>query len=171
MKCQMIAALAMFTVPAHAHIVFWPAEAPAGSYYAGEFRVGHGCGETATTAVRVTIPDDVLIARPRPKPGWTIEIQRAPLPAPVMSEGREQHDRVAAITWRGRLPGDQFDGFGLMLKLPAGRAGPLYLLVRQICGKDSVEWTEIPAAGQNRGALKHPAPVIDLKPAESGHMH
>jgi uncharacterized protein YcnI len=171
MKRLMIAAAAMLAVPAQAHIVFAPAEAPGGSYYAGEFRVGHGCGDAATTAVRVTIPDDVLIARPRPKPGWTIEIERAPLPAPVLSEGREQRDRVAAITWRGQLPGDQFDGFGLMLKLPAGRAGPIYLPVRQICGKDSVDWSEIPTAGQSWGSLKHPAPTIELKPAEMNHMH
>ncbi|MBA2919975.1 DUF1775 domain-containing protein [Sphingomonas sp. MAH-20] len=171
MKRLMIAAAAMIAVPAGAHIVFAPAEAPAGSYYAGEFRVGHGCGDAATTAVRVTIPADVLIARPRPKPGWTIEMERAPLPAPVMSEGREVRDRVSAITWRGQLPGDQFDGFGLMLKLPDGRTGPLYLPVRQSCGTDSVEWSEIPAEGQSWGSMKRPAPMIELKPAESHHMH
>jgi uncharacterized protein YcnI len=166
-----IATVAMLGVPAQAHIVFAPTEAPAGSYYAGEFRVGHDCGDAATTAVRVTIPDDVLIARPRPKPGWTLEIEHAPLPAPVTIDGREQRERVAAITWRGQLPGDQFEGFGLMLKLPAGRTGPIYLPVRQTCGKDSVDWSEIPATGQSWGSLKHPAPAIELKPAEMGHMH
>lgn len=171
MKSLIIAALTVFAVPAQAHIVFAPAEAPAGSYYAGEFRIGHGCFDAATTAVRITIPGDVLIARPRPKPGWTIEIERTPLPAPVMSEGREQRERVAAITWRGQLPSDQFDGFGLMLKLPAGRTGSLYLPVRQTCDKDAVEWSEIPAVGQNWGALKHPAPVIELKPVGSSHIH
>jgi uncharacterized protein YcnI len=171
MKTLMIAVAAMIAAPAGAHIVFAPADAPAGSYYAGEFRVGHGCGDAATTAVRVTIPDGVLIARPRPKPGWTIEIERAPLPAPAMSEGREIHERVAAITWRGQLPADQFDGFGLMLKLPADRTGSHYLPVRQTCGKDSVDWSEIPAEGQSWGSMKRPAPMIELKPAESHHMH
>ena len=171
MKTLMIAVAAMIAAPAGAHIVFAPAEAPAGSYYAGEFRIGHGCGDAATTAVRVTIPDGVLIARPRPKPGWTIEIERAPLPAPVMSEGREVRERVAAITWRGELPADQFDGFGLMLKLPAGRTGPLYLPVRQTCGNEAVDWADIPAAGQSWGSMKRPAPVIELKPADSPHMH
>jgi uncharacterized protein YcnI len=171
MKSLMIAVAAMIAGPAGAHIVFAPAEAPAGSYYAGEFRVGHGCGDAATTAVRVTIPDGVLIARPRPKAGWTIEIERAPLTAPAMSEGREVRERVATITWRGQLPSDQFDGFGVMLKLPDGRTGPLYLPVRQICGTDSVDWSEIPVAGQSWGTLRYPAPVIELKPAESGHTH
>ena len=171
MKKLMIAAMAVCAAPAQTHIVFAPAEASAGSYSAGEFRVSHGCGDASTTAVRVTIPDDVLTARPRPKPGWTIEIERAPLAAPAMSEGREVRERVAAITWRGRVPGDQFDGFGLMLKLPDGRTGPLYLPVRQTCGKTSVEWSEIPAAGQNWGSLKRPAPMVELKPAEMGHMH
>lgn len=171
MKKLLLTVAAVLATPVQAHIVFAPAEAPAGSYYAGEFRVGHGCGDAATTAVRVTIPDGVTTARPRPKPGWTIEIERAPLSAPIMSEGREKRDRVAAITWRGHLPGDQFDGFGLMLKLPAGRTGPLYLPVRQTCGKDVVGWSEIPAAGQSWGTLKRPAPVLEIKSAESGHSH
>jgi uncharacterized protein YcnI len=171
MKNLMIAAAAMIAGPAGAHIVFAPAEAPAGSYYAGEFRVGHGCGDAATIAVRITIPDGVLIARPRPKAGWTIEIERAPLTAPAMSEGREVRERVATITWRGQLPSDQFDGFGVMLKLPDGRTGPLYLPVRQTCGNDSVDWSEIPVAGQTWRALKHPVPMIELTPAESNHTH
>lgn len=162
---------AVISVPVSAHIVMSPSEAVTDSYYAGEFRVGHGCGDAATTAVRIEIPEDVLIARPRPKPGWTIEIERKTLTNPVVSEGREQHDRVSAITWRGSLPADQFDGFGLMIKIPKGKSGALYLPLRQTCGSETVEWTTIPVAGQSWGALKNPAPMLTLKPAASSHGH
>jgi periplasmic copper chaperone A len=155
---------------AQAHVVFAPAEAVAGSYYAGEFPIGHGCTGAATTAVRIEVPEGILTARPRPKPGWTIKIERAPLATPVVSDGEEQRDRVAAITWRGNLPAEQFDGFGVMLKLPKGQSGPIYLPVRQTCGAETVAWVEIPAAGQSWGSLKHPAPVLSVK-AAAGHGH
>jgi len=156
---------------AQAHVVMSPAEATAGSYYAGDVRIGHGCDDEATTAVRIEVPEGIMTARPRPKPGWTVEVERVPLATPIVSDGKEQRDRVSAITWRGNLPADQFDDFGMMLKLPRGQSGPLYLPVRQICGAKAVAWTEIPAAGQNWGALKHPAPVLTLEPAVTGHGH
>lgn len=168
---QLIIIAAALAAPANAHIVMAPAEATAGGYYAGEFRVGHGCNDAATTAVRIEIPEGVLTARPRPKAGWTIEIERAALPKPVVSEGREQRERVSAITWRGNLPADQFDGFGVMLKLPKEQSGPLYLPVKQTCAGETVAWTEIPATGESWSSLKHPAPVLELKPAKSGHGH
>ena len=37
--------------------------------------------------------------------------------------------RVSAITWAGRLPADQFDQFGVMMKLPA-TSGALYFCDR-----------------------------------------
>jgi len=154
-----------------AHVVMAPAEAMAGSYYAGEFRISHGCQDAATTSVRIEVPESVLAARPRAKPGWTIEIERASLATPTVSEGREQRDRVAAITWRGNLPADQFDGFGVILKLPKALSGPLYLPVRQTCGAETVAWIEIPAAGQSWDALKHPAPVLTVEPSAANHGH
>lgn len=170
MKRLMVIGVLLAT-SAQAHVVMAPAEATAGSYYAGEFRIGHGCDDTATTSVRIEIPQDVLVARPRPKPGWAIEIERTPLPTPVVSEGKELRDRVSAITWRGLLPADQFDSFGVMFKVPDGHPGSLYLPVRQTCGDKIVEWSEIPAAGQSWGTLKRPAPVIALAPATGRHTH
>lgn len=170
MKKLLILAAAL-AGPAEAHVVMAPPEATAGSYYAGEFRIGHGCDDLATTAVRIEIPEAVLTARPRPKPGWIVEVERSPLALPVVADGKEQRDRVSAIVWRGNLPAHQFDGFGVMLKLPKGHSGPMYLPVRQSCDGKLVEWSEIPAAGQSWGSLKHPAPVLAIAPAVSGHGH
>ena len=84
---------------------------------------------------------------------------------------REQRDRVSAIIWRGKLPADHFDGFGLMVKLPNGASGPLYLPVRQTCGDATVTWGEIPASRQSWGSLRHPAPMITLEAASASHRH
>ena len=150
---------------AQAHVVFSRTDARPGGYYAGALRVSHGCDGSPTTAVTVTIPEGVAVAKPQPKPGWSVRIERAPLASPVPGEGgRMLTERVAAITWSGRLPEDEFDEFGLMLKLP-DRAGPLYFPVVQTCGQGQVRWTDIPTPGQAWHDVPHPAPVLRLDPA------
>lgn len=161
------AALAL-TAAANAHIVLAEPEAEAGSYYAGAFRVGHGCDGKATTSVEIAIPDGILTARPRPKPGWTIAVKTAPLAEPVTVEGgRQIAERTASIVWTGELPPDQFDEFEILMKLPAGE-GTIYFPVVQNCGDDAVAWTDIPAAGQAWHDVPHPAPVLNLH-AAAGH--
>lgn len=144
---------------ASAHIVADPGQANVGAYQAVRFRVGHGCGDgAATTAVRIEIPPQMVSARPQPKPGWTLEIERG-------DEGK-----VAAVTWRGSLPDEQFDEFALMFKLPDG-AGTLYLPTVQSCGDEQSQWIAIPAPGERPS---HPAPSLTLvpkaAPAET-HQH
>lgn len=158
---------------ASAHIVISPGEAPPGNYFAGDLRVSHGCDGSPTVALRVAIPSGVLTAKPQPKPGWTLSIEREPLPAPVPAEGgRLQRDRVSAITWRGRLPDDEFDTFGLSFKAPGAR-GPLYFPAVQTCASGETRWTDIPAPGQAWHAVPHPAPVltVDGAPAMAGMAH
>jgi uncharacterized protein YcnI len=141
------AAILLATAPvmAQAHVTASPAAGAPGSYTAMFFRVGHGCSAgLATTALRVEIPDGLGSARPQPKSGWTLSIER-------------DGDRVAAVTWTGSLPDEQFDDFGLLLTLPKA-AGPLYFPVVQSCGGTESQWTEIPQAPGE--ALSHPAPVL-----------
>lgn len=168
---KVILALALTAAPAAAHIVLSPDRAPSGSYYAGKLRVGHGCDAAATTELQVAIPESIVDAKPQPKPGWTVDITRAARTKPIMFEGREQRQRVAAITWRGRLPVDQFDEFGLMLKLPAQATGPVYFPAVQTCEAGERRWTQVPAAGAAWTSVKAPAPVLNVDAADphAGH--
>lgn len=110
---------------AHAHVTIQPATAPVGAYQVLRFGVGHGCGDiSATTALRVEIPAGVTVARPQPKPGWTLEIERAGA-------------AVTAVVWRGVLPADQFDEFVVLTKLPDA-AGPLAFPAIQKIGRAHV---------------------------------
>lgn len=148
-------AAAAAATPAAAHIAADPAQATAGAYQAVRFRVGHGCDGAATTAVRIEIPAQMVSARPQPKPGWALEIAKA-------------GDRVAAITWRGTLPADQFEEFAIFFKLPA-QAGRLALPAVQTCGETQIRWTEIPDEGPRP---KRPAPILTLTPAPvAGETH
>ncbi|OJV32330.1 MAG: nuclear export factor GLE1 [Sphingomonas sp. 67-36] len=161
----MLAALSVLSSAADAHIVFAEPEAPAGGYHAGFLRVTHGCGDSPTRSIRVEIPESVVSARPQPKPGWTLAIERQPLKTPVKGEGGALiTERVSAITWTGDLPADQFDQFGVMMKLPA-TAGALYFRTVQRCATGSNDWVNIPASSAAWHRTAMPAPMLLLRAA------
>lgn len=158
MKAPLIALLALAApFPALAHVVAAPGEAKAGSYSAIAFRVGHACAAGDTTLkLRVEIPDGVASARPQPKTGWTIDVEK-------------DGDRATAVTWTGRLPDDQFDDFALLMKLPA-QPGALVFPVIQSCEKGESQWTEIPDPERPGEKLTRPAPTVRLIPAAAEQM-
>jgi uncharacterized protein YcnI len=142
--------------PAQAHVSADPQDAKAGAYQVLRFRVGHGCGTAATTALRIETPLGLASARPQPKPGWTLTIEK-------------DGERVSALVWRGDLPADQFDEFAVLAKLPAA-PGVLYFPTVQTCGGGESQWTEIPDAGET--GLNHPAPSVRVLPAAAEtHQH
>ena len=158
MKAPLIALLALLApVAAQAHVVAAPGEAKAGSYSAIAFRVGHACAAGDTTLkLRVEIPDGVASARPQPKPGWTLDIEKA-------------GDRATAITWTGRLPDDQFDDFAVLMKLPT-TATTLTFPATQTCEKGESQWIEIPDPQRPDEKLTRPAPTVRLTPAVAEPM-
>jgi hypothetical protein len=149
---------------ASSHVVLSQPTAAAGSSYAASFRVTHGCTGSATTALRIEIPAEVLTAKPQAKSGWTITLEHEALATPVAGDGgRTITQRVSAITWTGGpLPDDEWDEFGISAKLPA-RTGPLSFPAVQTCTSGQVRWTEMAAPGQPRAT--HPAPMVTLTPA------
>jgi uncharacterized protein YcnI len=156
-KLILLAVLLAAPAPALAHVVAAPGEVKAGSYSAIAFRVGHACAAGDTTLkLRVEVPDGVASARPQPKTGWTIDIEKSA-------------DRATAITWTGRLPDDQFDDFALLMKLPA-QAGTLVFPVIQSCEKGESQWTEIPDPERPGEKLTRPAPTVRLIPAAAEQM-
>lgn len=150
------AVLVLATAPAAlAHVSVAPKAADAGGYQVLRFGVGHGCEDQATTALRIEIPPGVASARPQPKPGWTLQIERAP-GGEAGSSGA-----VASVTWRGALPADQYDEFLIQVHLP-DQPGPLPFPAVQSCGAAEVRWTEPAPAGGPRP--KRPAPTLLLTP-------
>jgi len=164
-----VAALTVATSAASAHVTFAEPAAKAGSYYAGFLRVTHGCGSSPTVSVHVAIPQGIEIARPQPKAGWTLTMDRAPLAKPIPSEsGGLIKDRVIGVTWTGNLPADEFDQFGIMLKLPSD-AGPLYFPTMQICASGANAWTNLPATPDAWHSTKMPAPMLIVTAEAAAH--
>ncbi len=128
-----------------AHVVAHPDTAVAGTSFTAGFLVAHGCDDSPTVALRVTLPDGVVAAKPGAKAGWTI-----------VETGRE-------IEWRGGpLAVHSPETFTITLKLPDTPGRTLYFPAVQECPQGARRWIEIPAAGQDPKALRTPAPFVTL---------
>lgn len=168
-----IACLAISASAVHAHVVLDVKSAEAGSYYRGALRVGHGCNGSPVNQLVVTIPAGVQGAKPMPKPGWRIDIERKPLAKPYNSHGRVVTEDVSEIRWTANTPADalpdvHYDEFVIMAKLPE-TAGRIYWRVSQICEQGRIDWHDAGVAQS-----KTPAAVLDINapmPAVHQHQH
>lgn len=160
-----MAVCAGLAAPAHAHVVLKEATAVSGSYHVATFRVPHGCGSSPTVALRIAIPEGIVVAKPVPKPGWRIEITREALTSPVVQEGRTLTERPREISWTGGpLPDEYLDEFSILFRLPA-RVGPLWFPAVQVCETGETRWIEVPAEGRSVRDMRFPPPGLTLVPA------
>jgi len=144
---KLFALLLAAASPAAAHVTVDPPEAQAASYTRLAFRVGHGCGGAATTAIEVALPPGLTVARPMPKPGWEIAIEPG-----------------TSVAWRGGpLPDAWYDEFVMLVRTPDGGGEALAFPVTQRCGEEVAAWTQLAAAGEPRP--RFPAPMLMLAQA------
>ena len=73
-KIIILAAVATLAAwPAAAHVSLENRQATIGAGYKAVFTVPHGCAGSATTKIRVQIPEGVIAVKPMPKAGWSVE--------------------------------------------------------------------------------------------------
>jgi uncharacterized protein YcnI len=163
-------AIALFVQPAHAHVTLDRNEAPADSFFNALVNVPHGCEGSPTLRVRVRIPEGVIGVKPQPKAGWELAIRKEKLAQPLVeSHGRTITEVVAEVTWTGKLLDENFEQFGLHMRLPNKPNETLYFPTVQECETGVHRWIEIPAAGKSRGDYKEPAPFLRLTPKRGAH--
>jgi periplasmic copper chaperone A len=165
-------AAALFVAPrsAGAHATLDRNEAPADSFFNTFINIPHGCEGSPTLKVRVRIPEGVLGVKPQPKSGWELVIRKEKLATPIVeSHGRTITEAVVEVTWTGKLSDENFDQFGIHMRLPDKPGETLYFPVVQECEQGVHRWIEIPAAGKSRGDYKEPAPFLMLRPKAQRH--
>jgi periplasmic copper chaperone A len=156
-----------------AHVTLENREAPVGASYKAVMRVHHGCEGSATTAVRVRLPDGVIGVKPMPKPGWRLDTVTGKYPKPYTLRGAKVTEGVTEISWSGgKLADAHYDEFVFMSalaeELDAGKI--IYFPVVQECEKGIHRWIEIPKEGAHAGGQGHgegspePAPGLRLLP-------
>lgn len=161
---------------AFSHVSLAETSAPAGSTYRATLRIGHGCGVSPTTAIKVILPDGFKGAKPMPKSGWTLTVLKTKLAQPYDNHGTPVAEDVSEVSWTASapefwLPDAHYDEFVVRGGLPA-QAGALWFKVLQTCEAGRNEWTEIPASGTNTHALTSPAALLNVVIAvPSAHSH
>lgn len=164
-----VAVLLAAAVPAAAHITFENREVKAGSTVRFVLRVPHGCGGSATTAVRVAIPDGLADVKPQPKPGWELdlglELRHAAASGHGHGHGHGEAGTVTEISWSGgNLPDAHYDEFVFRASVSRDAPETLYIPIVQECEVGVDRWIQIPGQGGAAGSLSHPAPSVRVTP-------
>jgi periplasmic copper chaperone A len=168
-RLALLAALAAAAIaaPANAHITLQGREAAVGASYKAVFVVPHGCAGSATTKIRVQIPEGVIDAKPMPKAGWNLEAIKGKYASEYDFHGAKLSEGVKEVVWSGgKLPDDFYDEFVINTFL-TGALKPnttLYFPVVQECEQGVSRWIDIPADPAHAHDSKWPAPGVKLIP-------
>ena len=154
--------------PAVAHVSLETRQAAIGSAYKAVLAVPHGCAGSATTKIRVQIPEGVIAAKPMPKSGWNVEAINGKYAVAYEYHGSKVSEGVREVVWSGgKLPDGQYDEFVVSTFL-TDTLKPntmLYFPVVQECEQGVSRWIDIPREGEAHGhGGKSPAPGIKLMP-------
>jgi uncharacterized protein YcnI len=168
LRTILLAAAAFVAVTcARAHITLENQEAPVGGSYKAVMRVPHGCDGSATTAIRVRIPDGFITVKPMPKPGWKLDTVNGKYTRAYSLHGAKVSEGVTEVRWSaGNLPDAFYDEFvftgAIADELESGKT--LYFPVVQECEKGVHRWIEIRTNGDSHEETSEPAPALKLLP-------
>ena len=161
----LLAAALLFATPAYAHVTLEGRQAAIGTWYKAVFAVPHGCAGSATTKIRVQIPDGVIDVKPMPKPGWNVEVVKGKYAAPYDFHGAKVSEGAKEVVWSGgKLADDNYDEFVISTYLTAILKPDtvLYFPTVQECEQGVNRWIDIPADAEHTHDTKSPAPGVKL---------
>ena len=154
---------------ASAHVTLENRQASPGSYYKAVFAVPHGCAGSATTKIRVQIPEGVIGVKPMPKAGWSVATVKGKYSASYEFHGARISEGVKEVVWSGgKLMDDNYDEFVVATFLTENLKPNtmLYFPVVQECEQGISRWIDIPEADKPAHGHdgKSPAPGLKLMP-------
>lgn len=157
---------------ASAHVGVTPDKTAANSYALLTFGIPHGCDESGTTKVAITLPAELNDAQPTVNPNWTVEKVTEQLAEPKkLADGSSITKRTSQIVYTAKAPLDHSlrDALVLSVKLPDAAGTTLYFPTLQSCETGQTDWSEIAKDGQDPHSLKAPAPSITISAAADAH--
>lgn len=159
---------------ASAHVGVTPNKTDANSYALLTFGIPHGCEESGTTKVAITLPAELNDAQPTVNPNWSVEKVTEQLAEPKkLADGTSITKRTSQIVYTAKAPLDHElrDALVLSVKLPDAAGTTLYFPTLQSCETGQTDWSEIAKDGQDPHSLKAPAPSITITEAASADGH
>jgi uncharacterized protein YcnI len=158
---------------ASAHVGVTPDKTTANSYALLTFGIPHGCEESGTTKVTITLPAELNDAQPTVNPNWTAEKVTEQLAEPKkLADGTSITKRTSQIVYTAKAPLEPSlrDALVLSVKLPDVAGKTLYFPTLQNCEVGQTDWSQLPAEGQDPHSLKAPAPSVTVTAAAAdGH--
>lgn len=145
---------------ASAHVGVSPDELVAGDHSVLTFSFSHGCENSPTTALRITMPEGLASVAPTMDGDWNIEVERG------------DDGLVSAVTYTAvtPVPNDLRGAVSMSVGLDESTPDTLAFPVVQECVEGSTEWTQLAENGEDPHSLDAPAPVVSVtEAATSGH--
>jgi uncharacterized protein YcnI len=148
-------ALLAVAVPlaASAHVEVSPDTAPAGGTTRLTFQFHHGCNDSPTIALVVTIPAGVASTSPVVEGGWSIERTLGANGLPTMVTYTAAQPIETGLTASVAMD---------VLFSTKDTGQRIAFPVEQKCVTGTTEWTQIPAKGQDETSLDTPAPAVTI---------
>jgi periplasmic copper chaperone A len=167
LSCGLIAVAATLLAasPVSAHITLKAKEAAIGASYDAAFVVPHGCSGSATTKIRVQIPEGVIVIKPMPTAGWTVEAVTGKYATAYDYQGASVSEGATEVVWSGgKLPDHTREEFVISTFLTSGLKPntTLYFPTVQECEQGVSRWIDIPADPAHAHDSKWPAPGVKL---------
>ncbi|WP_354236130.1 YcnI family protein [Arthrobacter sp. UYEF3] len=156
---------------ASAHVGVSPDKTSANSSALLTFAIPHGCEQSSTTKLTITLPSELNDAQPTVNPNWTAAKVTEQFPEPKkLADGSAITKRTSQIVYTAKAPlSPEFrDVLVLSVKLPDAAGKTLYFPTLQTCEAGQVDWSQIPAAGQDAHSLQSPAPSVMVTEAVAG---
>lgn len=146
---------------ASAHVGVSPDQLIAGDHGVLTFSFAHGCDNSPTTALRVTMPEGLASVAPTMDGDWTIDVERG------------DDGLVSAVTYTAAtpVPNDLRGAVSMSVGLDESTPASLAFPVVQECVDGATEWTQLAEKGEDPHSLDSPAPVVtvDAAGAEAEH--
>lgn len=144
---------------AGAHVGVSPDELVAGDHGVLTFSFSHGCENSPTTALRITMPEGLASVAPTMDGDWNIQVERG------------EDGLVSAVTYTALtpVPTDLRGAVSMAVGLDASTPESLAFPVVQECVEGKTEWTELAEKGEDPHSLDAPAPVVSVTAAAAGH--
>ena len=155
-----------FAGPANAHLVIENFKGRAGYNEFLSLMVPHGCGNLATTEIRMKIPESVVLFSPEQKGGWETELVMRKLDEPVKRpNGTVISEVYDQVIWRGSLSANQLGVFKFLAKMPNQVGAIVPFKTIQTCGDTQDRWVDVVEEGEpswKMWASPTPAPFVEV---------
>lgn len=145
---------------ASAHVGVSPDELTAGDHGVLTFSFAHGCENSPTTSLKVTMPEGLASVAPTMDSDWTIDIEKG------------DDGLVSAVTYTAiaPVPNELRGAVSMAVGLDEDTPDSLAFPVVQTCVEGSTEWTQLAEDGEDPHSLDAPAPVVEVVAASAdGH--